>query len=151
MAAPTTERKLVDIIESFNRSLKYVTIDLVSKFPDDAMIYRAKTRIMTVISIDPVFVIKAVGPFLYKYRDEIAQLEQESPGGKIEKFFLDNTFSDDFTGSTNNEKIELVQYIMPKAKLCARNMNETDRREYKKLVVALLDDYVDYLWITTSE
>jgi hypothetical protein len=130
-------------VEAFNHNLKVLTRDLAARYHNDAMIYRAEKRVMAVINLDPLFVINEVGPYLYKYREQIYAIEQNSDA--IEEFFLERSFEDEFEGSTNQEKVDMVQYIIPKAKECIRSLPAGDKGQIKGLIIDLLDDYVEYL------
>jgi hypothetical protein len=95
---------------------------------------------MTVIAVDPLFVIDAVGPYLYSYREQIYNLDENA-----EAFFLENDFDTELKASVNQEKADMVSYLIPKAKECARTLPPNEKEEYKALVVSLLDDYIEYL------
>src|SRR3989338_2325099 len=109
----------IEFVEAFNHSLKILVKDLAARHPTDATIHRAYKRMMTVISFEPLFVINSVGPYLYSYRTEIYSLESDD----VETFFLENDFDTELKRSINQEKAELVKYIIPKAKECARSLN----------------------------
>jgi len=127
-------------VEQFNHNLKVLTRDLSQRHPNDAMIYRAEKRIMAVIDLDPLFVIDAVGPYLYHYREQIYNLDK-----KNEEFFLENTYDTELKAAVNQEKVDMVSYIIPKAKETARTLPPHEMQQYKDLVVNLLDDYIEYL------
>jgi hypothetical protein len=132
--------------ESFNRSLKVLTIDLARRYRGDADVYRAKERIMTVVAYDPLFVINEVGPYLYKYREQIYQIETDSEA--VEEFFLGQDFKAEFDECTNKDKIDLVKALLPKVKATVRTLQASsadEKQQYKALIVSLLDDYVEYL------
>jgi hypothetical protein len=136
----STKSAYIPFVESFNRNLKVLTRDLGKRYPNDAMFSRAQKRVMTVIAVDPLFVIDAVGPYLYNYRDQIYNLDENA-----ESFFLENSFDTELKASINQEKADMVGYIIPKVKECARTLPADEKEQYKALVVALLDDYVEYL------
>ena len=43
------------------------------------------------------------------------------------------------------EKIDMVEYIIPRAKQSYRTLGEEDRKQYRATVIALLDTYLDYM------
>lgn len=130
----------VQYVESFNHNLKVLARDLAKRYPADAMVSRAQKRAMNVIAVNPIFVIDSVGPYLYNYREQIYNLDE-----KAESFFLENDFDTELKASVNQEKADMVSYLIPKAKDCARTLPPAEKEEYKALVVSLLDDYIEYL------
>jgi hypothetical protein len=133
----------VQYVENFNHSLKVLTRDLARRHPSDALIDRAHKRVMTAIAIDPLFVINSVGPYLYSYRAQIYNLS--TPDGSAESFFLENSFDNEIKASVDQNKADMVSYIIPKAKECARTLPPGEKQEYKNLVIAMLDEYIEYL------
>jgi hypothetical protein len=139
-AAAGTAAPYIQYVEAFNHNLKVLARDLAKRYPADAMVFRAQKRVMTVIAVDPLFVIDSVGPYLNNYREQIYNLDE-----KAESFFLENDFDTELKASVNQEKADMVSYLIPKAKECARTLPPNEKEEYKALVVALLDDYIEYL------
>jgi hypothetical protein len=140
MTSKQSSTPYIEFVESFNHNLKVLARDLAKQFPNDAMVFRAQKRAMTVIAVDPLFVIDAVGPYLYSYREQIYNLDENA-----EAFFLENDFDAELKASVNQEKADMVSYLIPKAKECARALPPNEKEEYKALVVSLLDDYIEYL------
>jgi hypothetical protein len=138
MAASTIH----DIVGDFNHILKILTQDLARRYPHDATVYRARTRVITVIDVDPLFVIKTVGPYLYKYREQIYGLTDDPA---THTFFLENTYDTELKAAVNREKADMVSYILPMVKECARSLPPREKQEYIGQVVSLLDGYVEYL------
>lgn len=127
-------------VESFNHKLKILTRDLAKRYPTDAKIARAQKRIMTVVAFDPILVIKNVGPYLYKYREQIYGLHE---GG--EAFFMENTFDTELKTSVDQNKADMVAYIIPKAKESASSLPPDEKEQFKSMIIELLDDYIEYL------
>jgi hypothetical protein len=127
-------------VESFNHSLKVLARDLAKRYPTDAVVFRAQKRVMTVIAVDPLFVINTVGPYLYSYREQIYNLDD-----KAEAFFLENDYDAELKASVNEEKADMVSYLIPKAKECVRTLPPDEREEYKELIVSMLDAYIEHL------
>lgn len=142
---PAPVSTYIEYVENFNRTLKVLTRDLGQRYPLDAKVARAQKRIMSAIAIDPLFVINAVGPYLYSYRDQIYKLNEGS-----ESFFLENTFDTELKEGIDAEKVDLVSYIIPKAKECMRTLPPKEMQQYKDLVIALLDDYIEFLAESTQ-
>lgn len=138
-------------VNSFNRGLKLLTRDLAQRHPADAMVWRAEKRIMAVIDLSPLFTIDTVGPYLYSYRAQIYAAASPDGLAAAEAFFMENSFDSELRASVNAEKADLVSYIIPKAKECARALDPEAKRAYIELVIGLLDDYVDYLAEVTGQ
>lgn len=133
-------------VERFNHSLKILARDLSKRFPCDPMVFRAQKRTMAVIEVFPIFVIESVGPYLYSYRE---QIYSDAENG--DEFFLENTFDAELKESVNQEKADMVSYLIPKAKECARTLPPDERKEYRDLVVSMLDDYIEYLAVINGQ
>ncbi len=133
-------------IDNFNRVIRTLVTELSARYQTDAKIARAKSRVMTVITADPTFVIDTAGPYLYQYRKEIYALE-ENNGDQSEQFFLENTYDKELREAVDKEKADLVSYIIPLAKESARTLPQDKRNRYKKLIIDMLDSYIEYLCI----
>lgn len=127
-------------VEQFNSDLKVLTRDLADRHKEDAKIWRAKERVMTIISIDPLYTITTVGPYLYSYR---AQIYDES--GTSEDFFLRNKYDAELEAADDRAQADLVSYIIPRMKKTAETLSPDDRAQYMELVRSLLDSYIEYL------
>ena len=129
--------------ENFNHDLRALVRDLAARHPSDATIHRARTRVMTVTDLDPLFVIREVGPYLYSYREQIYAMEVNQAG--VEAFFMANTFDAELRESVDQDKADLVRYIIPKAKEHVAALSTAEMAQYRDIVVRLLDNYVDYV------
>lgn len=144
--AAMTESTIRDIrtkhIESFNRNLKLLVVNLVNMYPTDSKIRNAKNKIFLAINFSPVQVVEKTGRNLFKYKDHIYDLNDGS-----EEFFMENSFEEDVVISSegDSEKTELAEYIIPKLKECAKSMKDEDKQKYKKIVVEMLDDYIEFM------
>lgn len=136
----------IEYVRSFNHGIKTLAVDMYQRYPNDTMVYHAKRRVVTVVEIDPLYVINEAGPYLYKYRDTIYALERTGEAGKkAESFFLQNTYDEEMQNADDAELADMSGYVIPLVKKSINGMPDNERYHYKKLVVALLDDYVDYL------
>ena len=61
----------VEYVNSFCQTIKIISTDLLRRFPNDPMVYRAHKRVTTIIGLDPKLVIDVCGPYLYEYREKI--------------------------------------------------------------------------------
>jgi len=136
-------KNYIAYVEAFNRQIKTLTLDVETRIPNDPQIARVKKRVMSIISIDPLYIIKEVGPYLYSYREQLYNLTEENF-----KFFLDNDFKQEFEESEDEEKTEMVSYLMPKVKECMRDLEQAEKESYGEIIVDLLDSYVEYLAVT---
>ena len=140
--APKKGNSFAEHATAFNSKIRILVRDVARQYPNDPTIHRARTRAMTVIDLDPLFVIESVGPYLYTYREQVYALEGK---GSTEEFFLERSYDTELKASVDQEKADLVQYIIPKAKECARALTPDRKREYIELIVGLLDEYIEYL------
>jgi len=140
----------IENINAFNSNMKFVGLDLKSRYPNDPLIYRAHKRLMFAIGWDPLCVIKAVGPYLYNHRTQVYAMATEQGS---EDFFIENSYDDEIDASSkeDGEKFEMVKHIFPRVKQCAKNFSTEELNQYKQLVIDLLDDYVEFLYKTTSQ
>jgi len=134
---------MVTIVEDFNRILKKMTCELVVRHPTDATIDRAKKRILMAMDMDPILIIDAVGPYLYKFKDGIYAGDAD--------FFIENDYDAEIKQSVNAEKADLTLYIIPKVKTAWLESGPDEREAYKETVQALLDTYLDYLAIVMAK
>ena len=140
----TSMQSKLKIVEHFNHTLKLLTCDLAKRYPSDAIIARAKKRALLVVAMKPMFAINKVGAKLYTYRDQIYNLN-----GDGVNFFLSNTFEDEVR-NCDPAKLDMISYIIPKAKECAQSLPPDEMEVYKSLIVSLLDDYIEYLALSLN-
>jgi hypothetical protein len=130
-------KKLVEYVETFNGTIKRLTADLAARFPTDATIWRVKERVLLAIDQWPMFIIEQVGPYLYRYQEQIY--------AGNEAFFLDTDYDQDLRKSVDQGRAELAAYIIPKAKEAAKGLNAEERAEYHQMAQDMLDDYIEFL------
>lgn len=149
MARPrNADREAQHYIESFNRVLRGLALALNDRYPDDAMVARAHRRIVTLISISPLAAIDLAGPYLYSYRDQIYAAEADPDGAG--SFFIENEYDAELRESIDQGRVDLVRYIIPLVKDCTRAMDLAEKKEYVEMVVLLLDNYIEYLYLKTN-
>ena len=78
----------IEHIHNFCHTIKVITTDLMKRFPNDPIVYRAHKRIITIIQIDPKLVIDMCGPYLYQYRDKIYSDDVDESSS----FFIENEY-----------------------------------------------------------
>ena len=131
----------VEHINNFCHTIKIITTDLMRRFPEDPIVYRAHKRVITIIGIDPKLVIDICGPYLYQYRDKIYADDVDESSS----FFIENEYDREIKESSGGEKLELAKYIIPKMKECALTLPYDEKKQYKDFATNLLDDYIEYL------
>jgi hypothetical protein len=137
VSAKPTNASYIQHVESFNKKLKILTLDMYNRFKSDAMIWRAKERVMASIAIDPLYIIDVIGTYLYSFRVQIY--------GKNAAFFIEQEYEKEFRESVDPSKVDMVRYIMPKLKSVWGSLDATSKAQYEQIVIDLLDDYVEYL------
>jgi len=131
----------VQYITSFCHTITIIATDLMKRFPNDPVVYRAHKRIVTIIKMDPKMVIDLCGPYLYQYRDKIYAEDVDESSS----FFIENDYDKEIKESSGGEKLELAQYIIPKMKECALALPYDEKKQYKDFVTSMLDDYIEYV------
>jgi len=129
--------EMMDCINRFNQRVKLLTLDMYKRFPDDALVYRAKERIMVAAEMDPVFIIENVGRYLYKFREQILKRNGD--------FFIESEYDADFKAAADKSQVELSVYIIPKAKEAYIKLSKKEKEDYIDMVVGMLKDYIRYL------
>jgi len=125
--------------ESFNSNIKLVTRDLTRKFPSDAMAARLLKRINLAISMEPMMLIRLIGPKLYKYRDHIYSSDPAAA-----EFVLTHGFDEDISDSSADDA-EAASHFIPMVQQYLRTAQPSEKKAYHQIVVKLLDDYIEYL------
>ena len=136
-----SNKAYIEHINNFCHTIKVISTDLMRRFPNDPMVYRAHKRIITIINIDPKLVIDVCGPYIYEYRDQI----YADDISETTTFFVENDYDREIKENTGGEKLELAKYIIPKMKECALSLPPDEMQQYKDLSTNLLDDYVEYI------
>jgi hypothetical protein len=141
-------KKYADVVYAFNSKMKALVDRLAKVYPNDDMIYRTKNRIMAISSYDPLTVVNTVGPYLYYYRNQIFELENNI---NEFDFFVKNNFEREFGECYDTEMIEFAQMLMMKIKQYVTTVNAEVKKEYIGLVIAMLDDYIEYIDVSQSD
>jgi hypothetical protein len=116
---------------------------ITKAYPNDAEMYRAYRRITALAQINPNLIIGTVGPYLYKYREQI--LAMEGGGENAREFFLDSEYKDDLRAGTDQEKVDMVVTMMPRLKNFVRALPQGGKEECSEFVIGLLDVYLEHL------
>ncbi len=132
-AEPTHQEKIRAVVGVFTGVVRRLAIDLSTHYPNDAVIYRVKKRILLAVDLDPIRIINTVGPRLYHYREQIYAGDDE--------FFVHNKELEQIARSKADE----TTYIIPKIKEAWRVAGEAEKSSYRDSVRDLLDAYVEFL------
>ncbi len=136
-APPPPPADNVAIVEEFNRRIRLLARSLAEQYPSDATIARAQKRIGLAADVEPLAVLNTVGPYLYRYREQILAGD--------EAFFIENTYDAELREGVAADRVSLAAYIIPKVKEAWAGKAAAVKAGYKDTVVALLDLYLDFL------
>jgi len=118
--------------DEFNMKTKKLTIRVHNFDKKDDVIYRTKERILIVTDVDPTYVIKTMGPYLYKYSDDILSDDEK---------FMNHDYAEDLTECVEGDPAPI---LVPKLKLLWRSLDDIGKKELITLVRDLLEIYLDY-------
>lgn len=133
--APAGTRK-IHYLKDFVRRIKLLIVELHGLYPNDAMIWRVKERVLLASDQAPLFVIETVGGYLLPYQVQIYAGDAA--------FFVENDYDRELQAGRAQERIDLTKYVIPKVKEAWRASNEIQREGYVRKVQDLLDAYVEY-------
>lgn len=125
--------------EKFNHNLKTIVRDLARQFPHDAMAARLQKRVGLAIGLDPLLLIKIVGPKLYAYREQIYSKDVAA-----EEFALTHSFGAEI-GATDADGAEAAAHFIPLVQQYLRNASAAEKKAYRAVVVELLDCYLEFI------
>lgn len=128
---------------AFTRRIQQLSADLARRFPADDLVARAHKRVGIAASVSHRAIVEQVGPYLLRYSEQIFCLDPTDPASL--GFFLDRDYAAELAAARDAEKADLVAYIIPRAKQCARDLPPADLATYCDLVVELLSLYLDFL------
>jgi hypothetical protein len=131
-AERSRQKRMCAVVDVFTGIIRRLVIDLSTRYPNDAVVYRAKRQIVLAISLDPIRIVKTVGHRLYQYRDQIYAGNDE--------FFVHDEELERFARSKTDE----AAYIIPKIKEAWGVAGEAEKVAYREIVKDLLDAYVEY-------
>jgi hypothetical protein len=133
-------------VEAFNHGLKVLITEVAQHYPNDAEVCRAQKRVMTALTFDPLAGIHSAGPYLYSYHKQIYALERpdEPAAAEAEAFFLNSEYAVEFEQSVDPVRVAIVKALMPKVKNLFRTCSADEKAQYQKLVIGLLDAYIEY-------
>jgi hypothetical protein len=121
----------------FIQIVRRLTRGVADHYPDDPVIVRARKKIMLAADLDPAYVLRLVGEYLYTYRNEITA---GSPD-----FFLNSDYSGDIENADDRDAAAVTSHIIPRVKVMWREATTSEARdEYMLAVQDMLDAYIEY-------
>jgi hypothetical protein len=124
------------LLDEFNIDIRRLIFLIYGFDEKDRDFYRTKERILIVMDIDPLRIIKYVGPYLYKYRDEILSGSMAA--------FINQDFRDELAGCDEDSP---APAIIPKLKKLWNKISAQDQKNVIIVIKDLLEIYVDYIII----
>ena len=138
MAADHMSAERLRYAEKFNHNIKTIARDLARQFPNDAMAARMQKRVGLAIGLDPLMLIKLVGPKLYAYREQISSNDVAA-----EEFALTHSFGAEISAA-DADGAEAASHFIPLVQQYLRNASAAEKKAYRDLVVELLDCYLEF-------
>ena len=132
-----------ELVLDFNRRIKMLVTKLVDRWPNDPTIQRIRKRVYAGADLSPVFVVDEVGAYLYQYSELIYR--------GADDFFLNKDYSAEIAASEDQEKADMISYVIPKVKEAWGVADAAEKDAYKTAVQDLLDVYMDYLEVITKK
>jgi len=117
--------------------IKKLVVYLNDQSPGDDKIFRTKERVITITSILPTAPIDIVGKYLSDYGGQIFAKDMD--------FFLQSTYDTELGEGEDAENVDLVSYIIPKAKDILRDRSDSEKQAFIKIAEKLLVTYMDYV------
>ena len=137
MSTRFQENSLPAIIGRFTSRTRILVRTLAEAFPDDATVARAVARGRFACEHAPVVVVKNLGYYIYKYRDQVFARDLE--------FFVQTTYDSDLMESVTRDKIDFVQYLIPRVKAAVVKLDHESQMEFADLILDMLDEYLGYV------
>jgi hypothetical protein len=124
------------IVDRILHNLKTIMKEAQSLRPNDPNFYRAIKRVNFACQFEPLLVVNRLGKYLYKYKHFVYDENSDNA-------ILDWEFSETSTIS-NPEVADITILVIAQLKICARELDENGRKFFRKLMIELLDDYIEF-------
>ena len=132
-----SENSLPAIIGRFISRTRILVRTLSESFPDDATVARAVARGRFACEHAPVVVVKNLGYYIFKYRDQVLAHDLN--------FFIQTTYDTDLMESVTRDKIDFVQYLIPRVKNVIVRLDHEAQMEFADIILDMLDEYLKYV------
>ena len=133
-------RTLVAVVESFNKTLRRITMYVANSKPNDAMIQRVRNAMILAIDAMPCVALEKMGPYLDRFAEDIY--------AKNSSFFLMNSYDAELQEASGSDEAELAAQIIPEVKAIWNKSDENVQADLWKAITSLTNDYIDYLELT---
>jgi hypothetical protein len=130
------------LIEMFCQNVRILTNNVCKKYPNDMKMVRIRDRIMLGASEMKMEMMTIIGDYLKK--PEYAQKIFEEDIG----FFLDNDYTEDVATGVIQERIDLVNELLPRIRELCKSMPKKEQMSYMGRVRQMLETYMAYLELT---
>jgi hypothetical protein len=130
------------LVELFCQNVRILTNNVCKKYPNDMKMVRIRDRIMLGASEMKMEMMTIIGDYLKK--PEYAQKIFEEDIG----FFLDNDYTEDVATGVIQERIDLVNELLPRIRELCKSMPKKEQMSYMGRVRQMLETYMAYLELT---
>lgn len=125
------------LLIEFGNAMKLLTGELVRRFPNDSTARTVQRKTSVGVSHAPERIFRAVGKYLFKYDEQIRSANYD--------FFLNNSFSSDFSKTSELDQKELLcLYTINLVKKHWNALQDNEKKQYQQTVVNLLECYIEY-------
>jgi hypothetical protein len=129
----------MDIIDrtttGVNSSIRFLVRIYHSKVNSDTS-YRAQKTLNTVISTDPTYLIKVLGPYLFKYAEPISTSNVD--------FLLENDYTEEVNNEASGRDVDAATAAITMIKKLLRESDDDEREVIMEKVSSMLSDYCEY-------
>ena len=137
MTSKPRQDTLPAVIARFTSRTRILIRTLAESFPDDATAMRAVARGRFACEHAPVVVIKNIGYYINKYSDQVLDRDLN--------FFIQTTYDTDLMESVTRDKIDFVQYLIPRVKESVVGLDHAAQMEFADLILDMFEDYLTYV------
>ena len=134
MSASQGEAARTAAAETFNMNLRWLVGEVGARLPGDRDVDEIRRKVAVACDQLPCAPVESVGPYLFKYKDEIY-------AGKTEGF-LESEYADEQKGA--GPGAEIAARLIPAVKGVWKDAPEEKQKEFLGCVQDLLDSFLDY-------
>lgn len=127
------------IIDRILHNLRTTIKEAQALKPDDPNFYRAVKRVNLAIQYEPLLVVNRIGEYLFKYKHFV--YDEASDNAILEWEFAETSTI------SNPEVADITVLVITQLKTCARELDVNGRTFFRKLMIELLDDYLEFKYL----